>query len=378
MRRFANPVRRVKLSFRHHDQLHGVEEPVRTDLSAAAAIGTTLFVANDELVGVERLISEDSRDTYGHHQPFRLHPMFDLPELDDGQPEEMDIEGLAVDGGYLWIVGSHSNTRKSPKLAKKGPQQALERLRTVRHHANRHFLGRVPLIEGEAQGRFEPVEQTTDPDGRQRRCGALKMTKKGSRLDEVLEDDKLLGPFMDVPAKENGFDIEGIAVRGERVFLGLRGPVLRGIAVILELQLKETAPGRLKPAKLGNGERYRRHLLDLDGLGIRDLRFDRDTLLILAGPTMDLSGPMILFRWQDPLAHGEGGFVLKEQLARVLDLPHGEGEDHAEGICRLPDPETGELSEELLVIYDSPAAARLRGHGLEIDADVFQLPLPLP
>jgi hypothetical protein len=80
------------------------------------------------------------------------------------------------------------------------------------------------------------------------------------------------------------------------MFLGLRGPVLRGWALLLELQVKETRRGRLKLRKAGpDGARYVKHFLDLAGLGMRELAFDGDALLILAAPTMDLDGPVVLY-----------------------------------------------------------------------------------
>jgi hypothetical protein len=48
-----------------------------------------------------------------------------------------------------------------------------------------------------------------------------------------------------------------------------------------------------------------------------------------------------------------------------VDLPHGEGDDHAEGICLLAD-------RELLVVYDSPAETRLDGDA--VTADVVRVP----
>ena len=48
---------------------------------------------------------------------------------------------------------------------------------------------------------------------------------------------------------------------------------------------------------------------------------------------------------------------------------HGEGDDHAEGMGLLPDP-----GERLaLIVYDSPAAARLTPDGAVI-ADIVELP----
>ena len=85
---------------------------------------------------------------------------------------------------------------------------------------------------------------------------------------------EVLRPFLDIPAKENGFDIEGVAARAERVFIGLRGPVLRGWAGILDLEAG--AGARIEIGRL------EMHLLHLGGLGVRDLEIDGEDLLILS------------------------------------------------------------------------------------------------
>lgn len=362
-RETASPVRRVHMTFREPDEVAHADEPFRGDLSAAAASGRCLWTSNDEFAGVERLIAGSDGD-YGRHRGFALGDLFDLPE---DQDDEMDIEGLDADGGWLWIVGSHSLTRKKPKPQEKDPDEALARLSDLKFHPNRHFLGRVPLTV-EAEG-VHALAQTAEIDGEPRRAACLKMGKKGGRLAGLLEDDEHIARFMDVPAKENGFDIEGIAARGDRVFLGLRGPVLRGWATLIELEVKETKPGRLKPRKLsGIGERYAKHFLDLDGLGIRELAFDGDALLILAGPTMDISGPVVLYRWPGCLDDRERMVITADRLERVADMPHGDGIDHAEGMCWIDGPGG---RRELLVIYDSPGEDRLHDDGRSIDADVF-------
>jgi hypothetical protein len=48
-----------------------------------------------------------------------------------------------------------------------------------------------------------------------------------------------LHDFLPLPGKDNGFDVEGLAVFGARLFVGLWGPVLCGWAVILELNSKK-------------------------------------------------------------------------------------------------------------------------------------------
>ena len=362
----ARPDRRVRLDFRAHHDLAHADQAVRSDLSTVAAAGRCLWVANDEFATVERLVRQ-ADGSYAGHEVVHLAELLDLPE---GAAGEMDIEGLDVEDGWLWLVGSHSLTRDKPKPGEHDPAAALARLTEVEHHPNRHFLGRLPLVESLrepgvfAVGRNAPAEAAG-----QRKPACLKMKAGGGALARALRDDVHLARFMGVPAKENGFDVEGLAARGERLFLGLRGPVLRGWATILELEVKEPKAGRLKLRKIGRGgARYRKHFLDLDGLGVRELAFDGDALLILAGPTMDLDGPVVLYRWPDPLAAGEQTVVPADRLEQVLQLPHGRGEDHAEGICWLP----GDRREELLVVYDSPAAGRLQA-GSAVEADVFRL-----
>ena len=373
---FARPARRVRLDFRANGELEHADQPVRSDLSGVAAAGRCLWVANDELATVERLSRQDD-GSYAGHEIVHLAEVFDLPEGAEG---EMDIEGLDIADGYLWVVGSHSLTREKPKPGEHEPAEALARLTEVEHHPNRHFLGRIPLVES-APGTFDLRPEAEGSErGTTRRSGCLKMKAKGDALDSQLRGDVHIARFMGVPAKENGFDVEGIAARGDRVFLGLRGPVLRGWALLLELQVKETRRGRLKLRKVGSdGARYVKHFLDLAGLGMRELAFDGDALLILAGPTMDLDGPVVLYRWPGALAASGQTVVPAGQLERVLNLPYGRGVDHAEGICWLPSDGAapghaapGDAAKELLVVYDSPVDDRLHD-GTAIDADVFRL-----
>ncbi|HET6521131.1 MAG TPA: DUF3616 domain-containing protein [Geminicoccaceae bacterium] len=375
----AAPVRRLRLDFRHHGELALADAPVRGDLSAAAIAGDTLWVANDEFPTVERLVPIGD-GVYGEHRAFALGTLFDLP---GGHEGEMDIEGLEVDGGYLWVVGSHSLTREKPKPTENEPAEALAKLNTLRWQPNRAFLGRVPLVsaagegEGEAAGRFE-LGGRADGSSRGRRPACLRLSPKRDRggITREVRGDEHLAAFLGIPAKENGLDIEGIAVRGERVLVGMRGPVLRGWALILELEIGEPKPGRLKPRRIGrDGERYGKHFLNLDGLGIRDLTLRGDDLLILAGPTMDLSGPAAVFRWADALGRTGCTVVPRQELERLIELPEGVGEDHPEGIAVIPGDGEGGGADLLLVVYDSPAGHRLHDDGAGIDADLFELPL---
>jgi hypothetical protein len=188
-------------------------------------------------------------------------------------------------------------------------------------------------------------------------------------LLRALAADPHVGPFLEIPGKDNGLDIEGLAVVGDRLLLGLRGPVLRGWSVVLEMapEADPRRPGRLRLGGAQPG--YRLFFLDLDGLGVRDLCRAGDDVLVLAGPTMDLDGPARLYRWRGAATDRRHTAVRREDLARIGDLPFGsaddEGSDHAEGITRLPD------ADALLVVYDSPAPARLLPDG--VLADVVRL-----
>ena len=49
----------------------------------------------------------------------------------------------------------------------------------------------------------------------------LNRPAKRNALSKALMKDPHIAPFIGVPAKENGFDIEGIAVAGDLVAVGL-------------------------------------------------------------------------------------------------------------------------------------------------------------
>ena len=351
------PLTTVRIEFQ---RTAAAEKPVGANLSVVALVGRALFTASDEGARIERLITRDGA-LYGGHTTFALADAFDLPDGADG---EADIEGMAVDGDWLWVVGSHSLARRKPEPGSQSDKEALETLTAVRRDANRFLLGRIPLVEVDGAPKLVPA------DGR-RRAGCLKMGRKRNALVRHLRNDQHIGRFLEVPAKENGFDIEGLAARGDRVFLGLRGPVLRGWACILDLEIEERSKGRLRLRKLdADGARYRKHFLDLGGLGIRELAFDGDDLLILAGPTMDLDGPVAVHRWRNAVAIGEECLVPRRELSLELRIPHGEGCDHAEGIATLDRPGASPL---LMVAYDSPCRERLLGGGETVIADLFEL-----
>ncbi|MGX5802633.1 DUF3616 domain-containing protein [Bradyrhizobium sp. Arg314] len=349
----AQPAGHLRL---HFDEDRHAKGP--RNLSAVEQIGSTLWLGSDEGSYLDRLSTADHAN-YDDHMAYALSDFFDLPGGSDG---EVDLEGLGVDrtGKRLWFTGSHSLRREVPKIGDDGRETA-HALRNINRQPNRFLLGSVGF-NIDANGIVDLV-----PGSGQ----ALPFDAGGSRLGEMLANDVLIGPFLAIPAKENGLDIEGLAVDADMVFLGLRGPVLRGWAVILQLSLEQTQKGLLEPQPLTQkGRRYLRHLINLDGLGMRDLCVLNDDLLVLAGPTMDLDGPIRLFRWRNALKMTSDQRVDGNTLEVLFDIPWGFRTDHAEGIALFRAPDRAE--PRLLVVYDSPAKSRLhQGHYFE--ADLFSL-----
>jgi hypothetical protein len=386
MSRVAHPAATLALP------LAGADRRTAAALSAIAQDGNNLWLGCDELVeGRVALwrVGRRGNGSFTTPAPVFLGDYVDLfaeAGAKAGKEAEADIEGLCVDDGYLWFVGSHGWKRKRPKMATKerlgvsnNPvRQAVDRLGVVDLDRNRLILGRLPLVDGQPQ--------KTVADGRS--AARLAAAPCGNVLLQALSGDPHLGPYLSarIPGKDNGFDIEGLAVRDDRILLGLRGPVLRGFAVILDLAIDEIAPGRLglRPG-LADGPAYRKVFLDLLGLGIRELCLLGDDLLILAGPTMVLDGIVYLFRVRDFMAPGgTSGTDNGDQLLlggtpgqlgpiECLFRLHVEpGADYAEGIVPF------DYGDEpgLLIVYDSPSDSRLLpdpDHPQVVLADFFRM-----
>ncbi len=144
----------------------------------------------------------------------------------------------------------------------------------------------------------------------------------------------------------------------------MRGPTIGRHAVLLELFVSAKDTGRLHL----DGEPFKR-LLAMEGLGIRDLKRHGDDLLILAGPTSALSGPVALYRWRDWVNEPpqDAREVRLHRPERILDLPFGCGVDHPEGLALWGD-------NQILVICDSPAPDRIDAASGAILADLFEIP----
>jgi hypothetical protein len=345
-------------------------EPRLLDISAVVQCGPDLWVASDETTSVERL-APCGGGHFGKCESFALSDFLQLPTT---SKEEIDIEGLAFDDQCLWITGSHALKRSRPE-DDGDDEQDIEALAEIVRETNRFLIGRIPLHKDPATGVTSLQRECTHQEKPDRILTAAQLfgTAKSNMLVDALRDDNHLGRFLAIPAKENGFDIEGMAVMGSRIFLGLRGPVLRGWAVILEIKVEPISAHHFQLVPIGPEKcLYRKHFFDLAGLGVRELCQDGDDLLILAGPTMDLDGCVLVHRWKNVHKHRKQTVVGKDELKTVLKFEFSSkdaGKDHPEGLCLYSDAGG---HRGLLVVYDSPAESRLTKRKLVADLFPFK------
>ncbi len=356
----------IKLSFSPDLSLNAEGKHVRDGLSTALLLGDTLWLSCDERTSIERLTRLPD-GTFGKHTSFAVYDYLDLP---GHKKSEIDIEGMGMADHYLWLIGSHSLKRKKPKRHDPIAKQ-IKSLAKVRSDPNRYLLARIPILKDPETGDYTLHKEVPHPDepGKMLRAGQLLGDKTGSLLTEMLEEDAHIGPFLNIPGKDNGFDIEGLAVHGSRIFIGLRGPVLRGWAMVLEVEPEEDEKGILHLKQLTKEQPYRKHFLNLRGKGIRELRVSGNDMYLLAGPTMDLDGVIVIYRWRNAVNGNTEQVVHHNELERLAEVPHGtgknSGKDKAEGLTLLDE-------QRVLVVFDSPTEERVVGDNA-VQADVLRL-----
>lgn len=229
----------------------------------------------------------------GRAQRFDLGRLVEQSEL--GAAEEIDLEGASYGDGRLYLCGSAALKRKKPN--KKKAKKNRQRLRTVepvsggepgawKRHSDMLFVLEVAAGDRGLGVRLEAVHD----------------------LRTLLLSDSTLGVFAPIPSKDNGLDVEAYLRHGGRHYFGLRGPVLRGHAVVAVVD--------------DAFEKLELRFLALDGLGIRAMEALQDTpwgpgIFLVAGRTMEGPGPFTLYRWD-----GESDAFMKPGagLGRVGDI----------------------------------------------------------
>jgi hypothetical protein len=385
-------MRKITLAFdADRKNAAGSGKKLAKSLSALVVGGDSIFAGGDEGVTLVRLEKSDGGRRFIERDAIDLREWLDVPSEepdDDGKVSELDIEGLTLEedgeSTALWLLGSHSFKRGKAEQGKASAAN-LESLSRVSLDSNRLLLGRLPLARNpHGHVRLAPAPAVS----MEGRAAQLDPDSAANPLMRALRRDPLLERFLveerEIAGKDNGLDLEGLeTASGGRVLVGLRGPVLRGIAIVLELAPSRVAGpngvDRLELEPIGpRGEPYRRHFLDLAGNGVRDLCWDGDDLLVLAGPTMNLDAAPAIFRWTG--AAGVIGDGSSEDVRWIgtdieaLDLgvlglvwkQEALGVDHAESICFL-----GSDERELVIGYDAPGPNRIH-ESSHLDADVLR------
>ncbi|MCI5162920.1 MAG: DUF3616 domain-containing protein [Candidatus Electrothrix sp. AX5] len=287
-----------------------------SDISAVAVFSSFLVIGSDEAVGV------DSNENYIQllrktDNGYAVHKNILLLQGDQVEGKELDIEGIAVEGDYVYIVGAHCLKRQKVKKAriqeKNRKKLHADRLEEER---NRAWLYRIRL-DKEGNG----------------------VASQRISLREIIKHDPVLNPFIHIPSKENGIDIEGVAAKDGWLYVGFRGPVLRGNFVPV-MKLKFDDPEKT------NELLY----VQLGGRGIRDITKISDGFLVLAGPVGDGEDSYQLYYWDGQsvipgkdLKDGEQGRV--HLLGNVIPPEKGK----LEGVAVLREKEAG---YQLVFAYD--------------------------
>lgn len=228
---------------------------------------------------------------------------------------ELDIEGLAWQAPYLYAIGSHS-VKRSKLKDNRSAKKNLQRLQTVTREPARQQLFRIEL-----DGHYKAV------------------AVESLSLAEELQNHPTLGLFTGIPSKENGVDIEGLAIDAKgRLLVGLRGPVLRGnIATVLRLKLHKNK-FKIKSVK----SLY----LPLAGRGIRGISEMGSDFLLLTGAVGDQELSYQVYHW-DGESNLPSQSVSRTALRYLCDLPPTVGKP--EGIQFLQKTAT---AVEFIIVQD--------------------------
>lgn len=289
-------------------------QPGLDDLSGVALAGDHLLLGNDEGRHLVICRPGDSADSW---------QQFECLALGRGD-DEIDIEALDFADNHFYVLGSHSMRRKTLKPGELTVERNRERFSRIDRQKSRNRLYRVSFDASSGEvGEADSIN-----------------------LSKRLRKDGFLGPFSDIPSKENGVDIEGLALHRERLYLGFRGPVLRhNLVPVMVLDYDHP-------------KRYELRFVDLRGQGIRDMVSLGDSLILLSGPVGDAAGPFRLWLWdgEDQLPGTDRVVRPVERLGNVR-VPSG---GKAEGLALI---QAGKDSVDLLLVYDGVSggrAARIR------------------
>jgi Protein of unknown function (DUF3616) len=293
--------------------------PEKTDnLSAVVVIGDRVILADDEQR--QLLVGRRQADgTLAIGAPAAL--------IGPGEGE-FDLEGIAVSGDVVYAIGSHSAARRSADDKGRTQARNLERMQErVREAPERQVLFRLQLgqdggVKGQPTSALQEIIKT-----------------EAHRGDKT---EGLLARALGAPGKENGVDIEGLAVEGTTIWVGFRGPVLRhGYVPVL----------RVNAASFPALSREDLLFVVLGGRGIRDLVRVSGGFLVLAGALgdSDQSTQLVIWDGRSCVAGKDVPACVTKVLGEVPAVSGVDGDGAA----------TVGRAEGVAVLEDSPASLRV-------------------
>lgn len=177
-----------------------------------------------------------------------LQPLPERIDLGTGG-KELDAEGVAIDGDFFYVTGSHAVKRKDCR-----PNPGSGYVLRLRRDPRTGLLAGAGHASDGAIQRSQRLRTLLDAD---------------PELKARLGPGKCLG--------QGGLDIEGLAVHAGRLHFGLRGPTDGADAFILSVDAQaffSGAPVTLVLTRVPVGL----------GLGLRDMAVTGQGLLLLVGP----------------------------------------------------------------------------------------------
>jgi Protein of unknown function (DUF3616) len=278
------------------------------NISAIEIVGDRLIVGADE--GNKIKILKHNGESYAVERGISL-----------SNDEEIDIEGIACEGSIVYVVGSHSYKREQ-----------IDANRTYEQNRNT-IKQKFSESDREQRDRLFRLNLNGDPK--------IEQTSLRSTIDR----HDLLQLFSKIPSKENGIDIEGMAVRNGLLYVGFRGPVLRDNWVPI---LKCKFATLIDRADLV--------FVNLGGRGIRDLTPVNDGFLILAGPVGEGEDSYQIYAWDgEDCLPGTRTSGLMGQIELLGEIPVYDN-TKAEGIALMAE---SHLDYEVIIVFDGVANGNL-------------------
>src|SRR3954451_9758169 len=233
--------------------------------------------------------------------------------------EELDAEGAAYDPrtGAFYVIGSHGKRRHACNA-----------------NPSSFNLVKIPVKAKTGRPRFGFNDKGEDFVAREivvaqsLKAAMLASAKIAPHVDKCLPSKK--GKH----TNEHGVNIEGLAVLGNRLFVGFRGPVHGNTAYMMAFERDSLFPA---PASRRKPKAVEAKTIEIDlgtGMGVRDLATVKGGLLILSGPEDDAPGNAAVHFFQD-----SNGTTTR--------------------LGTLPDLTSTAKPEALLLLEETPAAYRV-------------------